>query len=1066
MWKRNLDSHVSRLPDVDQFDRIADLFEADLKAGRRPDLDHLLDQVDAGSRARLLLELVLVSLEYTGTAPYRETDCTASEGERSLNPSHSEQSTAHGAYSSQTAQPPGVADGKATPVPSDAIAGYELLNELGRGGMGIVYRARQLSVDRLVALKVIQSSRLGSTDETRRSLLLERFRTEAKAASRLDHENIATVYEIGEFGDCPYYAMRLIEGTSLGKLVQAGPLSPDRAARYLAPIARTIGKLHASGVVHRDLKPSNILIEEATDIPVLTDFGLAKLIDAEHNVTLSDEGFGSPPYMAPEQLMHATSVTGAADIYSLGATLYHLLTGRPPFQAATVAEIARQILFCEPVPVRQLDSSIGRDLETICLKCLEKDEDRRYKTATDLADDLQRFLDRRPVVARPTGTFGRLWRWCRRNPSWTVLVVCFLVVLSANAVTSTIMYIQQQVASSMASRALVDRQFILSNELFKKSLFNESQNPYESLPWLVECLKLDVGTPRESVTRQRIQSVLLHGAELARVYCHAGPVVCATFEFSGSRVVTGSTDGTANVWSTLTGKCVRTLSHSAPIRHAVASHGGHLVATAADDGTVQVWNIESGQMLGQPLRHPGFVRFASFSADDLYLITASSDELIRVWNTADGSSHVVLAAGDPGSRVSCFAISPTAPVGLFSCGNSSVRTWNLSTGERMPLELKHPGLVTCAQFSPDAAAIVTGDAEGKARIWEVDTGELRRELIHSSGLNHVCFTVDSQRIVTTTDDAARIWSIDEINDRPIEIMQKGLKSIAIDPANTAVLVINGDRKAQMWSLQDGKSLDVSFSHGGGIASAQFSNDGASVLTCSADGAARLWNRRDRRRTSHLDELQNVKMVTSTPDSRWILAWSPVGTGSLICANTPEVRYPVLQLSAPATAICISPDAQKVAAVDDKGNAVVWQGKTGERLAAQGPDRASDQLRSRRKLHCHWRFQGKCGSAEPQVRRPLALLHDVQCGDRAFVQSQWRTASNCRFPRRSTDRCCSGTNITPDSGRIRQRCLRGCPRSSVQSEWTICCDLRNWQSHACVGRPARIAQYSSDKRSGE
>ena len=754
MRKGNIELRTTSSADEDHFDRIADTFEAELKAGRRPDLSQILDQVSAELREPLLHELILVSLEYSGTSPYRES---CSEGSNPPQPqvprTKTDQTTAHGAHLSQTAQSSEVSDGKLDlPVPKDAITGYELLNELGRGGMGIVYRARQVSVDRLVALKIIQGSRFENTDGTRRALLLERFRTEAKAASRLDHENIATVYDIGQFGDHPYYAMRLIEGTSLGKLVQAGPLSAERAARYLAPIARTIGKLHLAGVVHRDLKPSNILIEEATDTPVITDFGLAKLIDAEQNVTLSDEGFGSPPYMAPEQLMHATSVTGAADIYSLGATLYHLLTGRPPFQAATVAEIARQIMFCDPVPIRQLDSSIGRDLATICLKCLEKDEHRRYTTAIDLADDLQRFLDHRPIVARPIGTFGRLWRWCRRNPSWAVLLVSFLILLAATAVISTTLYIREQVATATASRALVDRRLSLSSELFDKSLFDASRNPYESLPWLVECLKLDVGTPRESVTRQRIQSVFSHGPDLVRVYCHDGPIVCASFNRSGSRVLTGSTDGIARIWSTVTGQCLRAFSHKAPIRQAVFSHSGDFLATATDDGTVQIWNVESGQKLGQALGHPGFVRFASFSADDQFLATGSSDELIRVWNTRDGSLHVTIVAGDTGSQISCFAMSPAAPIGVSSCGNSKALVWNLSTGELMPLELKHPAIVTCARFSPDAAAMITADAEGNARIWDAKTGELQHEFTHSSGVKHVCFTVDSRHVVTATED--------------------------------------------------------------------------------------------------------------------------------------------------------------------------------------------------------------------------------------------------------------------------------------------------------------------------
>ena len=186
---------------------------------------------------------------------------------------------------------------------------------------------------------------------------------------------------------------------------------------------RTVAKLHAKGIIHRDLKPSNILVDRAIGTPVLTDFGLAKLMDAPMGITLSDEGLGCPPYMAPEQVLHAARVTAAADIYSLGATFYHLLTGRPPFQSESLPDIARQIVFCDPPPPRQLNRSIDLDAETICLKCLEKDEQRRYASADELADDLQRLIERRPIRARPIGRLGRLRKWSQRNPAWVVLAV-------------------------------------------------------------------------------------------------------------------------------------------------------------------------------------------------------------------------------------------------------------------------------------------------------------------------------------------------------------------------------------------------------------------------------------------------------------------------------------------------------------------------------------------------------------------------------------------------------------------------------------------------------------------
>jgi WD40 repeat protein/serine/threonine protein kinase len=930
MWTTDLESDVGPPIAADQIDRVCDLFEADLKAGRRPNLGEILSRVPTELQATLLRELVLVALEYSGTSPYRDS---VSDSTKPVNRSRSAESME--APNTCDAQlPPNMAPALDSAIelehadPSRTIGGYELLGELGRGGMGVVYRARQISVGRLVALKIIQASRFVDSDDARRTNSLERFRTEAKAASRLDHENIATVYEVGQFGDHPYYAMRLVEGTSLDKLVQAGPLPADRAVRYLVPIARAIDKLHSTGVVHRDLKPSNILVDEATDTPVLADFGLAKLLDAQQNVTLSDEGFGSPPYMAPEQVLHATGVTGAADIYSLGATLYHLLTGRPPFQAATPAEIARQIIFCEPVGVRRLNSSIARDLETICLKCLEKDEHRRYATAGALANDLQRFIDHRPIVARPPGSVGRLWRWCRRNPAWSVLVVGSIVLLSITAATSTLMYIRERLATTAAERALADSRLNLSNKLFNKSLFVQGANSQASLPWLIECLRLDTGTSRELATRQRIHSVLSHGPDLARIVCHESPISCGTFNFAGDRVLTAGSDGSARIWSTTTWECVQTLKHEAPVRQAAFNHRGDLAVTATDDARAQLWTVQSGQKLGGPLDHPGNVKFAVFSADDEFLVTASSDDCVRVWNTRDGSLHATIGAGDSSSPISCVAISPSGSRGVSFFSDSRALVWNPRTGEAGSF-LENPGDVNTAQFSPDGTAIVTGNAVGKAKIWEADSGRLLFEFPHSSAVKQACFTTDGKHVVTVTQEAAFIWSMESATAPAVKIVHEGLKSVALDPTDAAILTVGDDRTVRMWIAQDGTSAGLSFLHAEDVTGAQFSNDGRSVLTFSTDGTARIWNRGDRLRKSRIAGFSSVALVNASVDGKWILAFGEAGTGEVFRANAPDMDHAMLKHDEEITAACISPDSQRIAAADALGNLIIWNRATGD-----------------------------------------------------------------------------------------------------------------------------------------
>lgn len=301
-------------------------------------------------------------------------------------------------------------------LPPSLIGDYEILGELGRGGMGVVYRARQRRANRIVALKLIRPDSLGSMSDSTRARTIDRFHKEAEAAGRLQHDNIVTVFEVGEANGCPFFSMLYVEGTSLSDRLRVNPIDNRQAAGYLEPICRAVHAAHQVGILHRDIKPQNILIENATNRPRIADFGLAKLTDQDAELTRSGETMGTPPYMPPEQFGDAANVTAAADIYALGATLYHVLSGRPPFQAASTIATMRQVLDKDPVRLRELNSAVDADLETICMKCLEKEPARRYATAQDLADELRRYLDGVPILSRPIGRAERLQRWCRRNP--------------------------------------------------------------------------------------------------------------------------------------------------------------------------------------------------------------------------------------------------------------------------------------------------------------------------------------------------------------------------------------------------------------------------------------------------------------------------------------------------------------------------------------------------------------------------------------------------------------------------------------------------------------------------
>jgi serine/threonine protein kinase len=311
------------------------------------------------------------------------------------------------------------------------VEDYALLGELGRGAMGVVYKARQVSLNRIVALKMVLAGQHARAED------LARFRTEAEAVARLQHPNIVQIYQVGEHDGCPFCALEFVNGTTLAKRLLGTPQPPRPAAHLIEILARAIHQAHQRGIVHRDLKPSNVLLAPPPDagdglmtsgdplgaeqyygIPKISDFGLAKQLDSETaSQTKSGTVLGTPSYMAPEQARGQGEEVGPpADVYALGAILYELLTGRPPFKAETLIHTLYQVTTEEPAPPRQLQPKLPRDLETICLRCLAKQPRRRYPSALALAEDLRRFLNGEPILARSHTTSERLWRWCRRNP--------------------------------------------------------------------------------------------------------------------------------------------------------------------------------------------------------------------------------------------------------------------------------------------------------------------------------------------------------------------------------------------------------------------------------------------------------------------------------------------------------------------------------------------------------------------------------------------------------------------------------------------------------------------------
>ena len=823
---------------------------------------------------------------------------------------------------------------------------YELLEEIGRGGMGVVYRARQRSLDRVVAIKRMVFGPGSDPD------LVKRFRAEAVSAAALRHPNIVAIHEVGVHEGQHFFVMDYVQGQSLAHLVTAGPLPARRAAGYLKTLAEAVHYAHERGILHRDLKPANVLIDEQ-DQPRIVDFGLARRLEGASELTVTGQVLGSPHYLPPEQATAQRGrVSRRTDVYGLGATLYHLLTGRPPFQAESLAQTLDLVLHTEPVAPRLLNPSVPRDLETICLKCLEKEPAKRYPTAQMLAEELDRFLDGQPIQARPLGPVGKTWRWCRRNPQMAslataaalVFVLSFGVVLwqwrkgeaqRVRAETGELLARKNAYAADMreAQRAIADTDLGRARRLLDRYV------PTGNAERTQQTTEIDLRGWEWRYLWARAQ-----GEERFTLVCYPESVWGLSFSADGRYLAVRRGGGNIGLWDLAAKRSVAELPGAGLYKglgfmmgyKAMAfSPMGDLLAWGSTNGVgepvVRLFNASVGKEIGQ-LPHSAPIISISFSPAGAAMAVLDNGGKVSVWDLSSQRviTNFVSAPVDVlANRFSPVLKSPVAP-----------ETKPQPDGERFAaFDLRHFG---CLLFSPDGRVLAVGEPTGRIRLWGWPTGEELRPIDvppPADGITALAFSPDSKLLAAGcgfADHQVHVWNAATHTEEPPFVGHtEWVASLSFSPDGRKLASASGDHTIRLWDVGGRTERRRLLGNTNEVLAVAWSPGGKELVSGGGDGSVRFWD------ASAKPAAPYTKLPVAVwffgpaflPDSRTVLAVTR-GDGSVVQWDpvTQQVeRLPFLGTN--HMGLDLSRDGRWLALGDSIGNVQVWDFRT-HRLVAE------------------------------------------------------------------------------------------------------------------------------------
>jgi WD40 repeat protein/serine/threonine protein kinase len=751
---------------------------------------------------------------------------------------------------SHSSAPDHAAEPLAAEMPLPDVPGYEILCRLGRGGMGVVYKARHQKLNRIVALKMILAGEHADADR------LSRFQVEAEAVARLRHPNIVEIYDIGQANGMPYFALEYLPGGSLAQLFRQGPLPPRLSAELLALLAQAVHTAHLAGIVHRDLNPTNVLLAEDGTVKI-TDFGVAKRSEAPGQTQMG-QIIGTPEYMPPEQAKGESERVGpVSDVYALGAILYEALTGQPPFQGKTVREILKKVQNDEPVPPRRLAAKVPADLETACLKALRKDPEDRYATAQEFADELDRYLHDEPVRARRLSRVEKICRWCRRNPTLGGLLVATtgLIFMSALAIVLVFDQVQLRRAHEQAEKAdrMQERYLYVNDICMTDRLYRENQL-FRARQLLEDCAADQRGWEWNYLDR-------ITNADLLSLTGHTQPVHTLAFAPRQRWLVSGSGDGSLVFWEPGAAKRMLELPvNSGPVWGVSFSPDGLRLASVTGSsrgpGELIVWELGTGSypkprevlryrlssQLGERAAvgyHPSKPVLAVATGmrvgrpGCLVLVNAHGDELRR-WSGSADQGCVALAWSPDGRWLAASFIS-AQPAGE----KGEVVIFDPDKLDPVARFEANGGQAAAAlAFSPDGRMLASGGGDRLIELRDAETFTLRKVCCgHTGAVTSLAFAPGGRLVSGGMDTTVRVW------DHPngLEpLVRRGhygpVRCVAVQPETGLIFSGSDDITLKAWRAEKSQEAEVYRLHQGAACALAFSPDGAALISVGLDGA--------------------------------------------------------------------------------------------------------------------------------------------------------------------------------------------------------------------------------------